>query len=355
MSKFISYRYKDMLPYVPGEQPQDKAYIKLNTNESPFEPSPEAKKVLSDGNMKSLNLYPDPDSKALVKAIAERFGIEENNVAVSNGSDEMLAFCFMAFCDDKTGVAFPDISYGFYKVFADLFCLSYEAIPLKEDFSIDADDYKNKKKTIFIANPNAPTGLSLSNREIEEILSSNKDNIVVIDEAYADFSDSSAIELINKYDNLIVVRTFSKSVNLAGGRVGYAIACKELVEDINKMKYSFNPYNVNTMSGAVATAAIKDKSYFDECVAKVKSAREYTIKELRDLGFSVLESKANFVFAKKDGLSGKKMYEDLKSRGILIRRFDSERIKEYLRITIGSMEQMKKFIEVIKEIVEESI
>ena len=350
MSKFLSQRLLSLEEYVPGEQPRDKKYIKLNTNESPFPPSPQAIEAVNGKEKEDLRLYSDPECKLLKEAIADYYNVEKENVFVSNGSDESLNFFFMAFCDDEKKVCFPEISYGFYKVFADLYGLDYEAIPLKDDFTIDAKDYINKGKNVVIANPNAPTGLALGLDDVEKIVSSNPGHIVVIDEAYVDFGGESAVELTKKYSNLMVVQTFSKSRSLAGARLGFAIADKEIIKDLEKIKYSTNPYNINRLTLILGTEAIKDKEYFDKNRNLIIEAREYTQKALTALGFEVLPSKTNFVFAKNSKVSGEEIYLKLKDKGILVRHFTNPKICEYNRITIGTMEEMKALVKAIEEI-----
>lgn len=351
MGRFFSKRLSKLLPYVPGEQPQDMQYIKLNTNESPFPPSPKVIEAISSESGK-LNLYSDPECKVLNDAIADVLGVDRDMVISGNGSDEILAFCYMAFCDDETGVCYPDISYGFYPVFKDVFFLDGKAIPLTDDFRVNPDDYIKCGRTIFIANPNAPTGIALTLSEIEKIVKGNPDNIVVIDEAYVDFGGETAIPLTYKYENLIVVRTFSKSRNLAGARIGFAIAQKELIGELNKIKFSFNPYNEDRLAIVAGAAAMKDTEYFEKCIGEIMRVRELTVSKLKEMGFDVLPSKTNFVFAKKEGFSGENIYTELKKRGILVRHFKSERIKDFVRITIGTEEQMNAFIEKLQEIIE---
>lgn len=351
MSRFLSTRLLSLEEYVPGEQPRDKKYIKLNTNESPFPPSPKAIAAVDTKEKEDLRLYSDPECKKLKEAIASYYNVKKENVFVSNGSDESLNFFFMAFCDEEKKVCFPEISYGFYKVFADLYCLDYEAIPLKADFSIDVNDYINKGKNVVIANPNAPTGLCLGLDDIEKIVSSNPNHIVVIDEAYVDFGGESAVELTKKYSNLMVVQTFSKSRSLAGARLGFAIADKEIIKDLEKIKYSTNPYNINRLTLILGTEAINDKEYFDANRKLIIEAREYTEKALTDLGFEVLPSKTNFVFAKSDKISGEELYLRLKDKGILVRHFSNPKICEYNRITIGTMEEMRSLVQATKEII----
>ena len=349
MSRFLTQKYQSLEAYVPGEQPQDMEYIKLNTNESPYPPSDEVIKAVSDREVANLRLYSDPECKLLRDAIANRFDTKRENVFVSNGSDDILNFAFMAF--SQNGVIFPDISYGFYKVFAELHGLDYNEIPLMDDFTINPDDYTYAKSMIVIANPNAPTGITLSLDMVEKIVRSNPDNVVLIDEAYVDFGAKSAICLTKKYDNLLVVQTFSKSRSLAGGRLGFAIASEEIIKDLEKIKYSTNPYSINRLTLVAGEAAIKSDSYYMDNCKKIIDAREYTVSELKKLGFEVLSSCANFIFAKKDGISGEYIYQKLKENGILVRHFTKQKIKEYNRITIGTHEQMQTFVKVISSIV----
>ncbi len=351
MSKFMSNKYLKLKEYVPGEQPQDKKYIKLNTNESPYPPSPEVVKRITDAEVEDLRLYSDPECKKLKCAIAKNFGVSEKNIFVSNGSDETLNFFFMAFCDEEKKVAFPEISYGFYKVYADLYNLDYTAIPLNEDFSINPKDYEGIGKNVVIANPNAPTGLTITLTDIEKIAATNRDYVVLIDEAYVDFGAQSAAELTKKYDNLLVVQTFSKSRSLAGARLGFAIGNEALIADLEKIKYSTNPYNINRLTLIAGEASMGDREYFMKNKDEIIKTREYTIAELRKLGFDVTNSKANFVFAKSDKIGGLDLYLRLKDMGILIRHFNDEKIKDYNRITIGTKVQMEAFIDAVKQII----
>lgn len=351
MSKFLTEKYQKLAPYVPGEQPKDKQYVKLNTNESPFPPSPLAISLAND-EAEKLMLYSDPDCKDLIKEIANFYGVNTDQVIATNGSDEVLNFAFMAYCDNNTPAIFADITYGFYKVFADINNLPYKEISLKEDFTIDINDYVKENGTIFIANPNAPTGIKLELSKIETILKSNPNRIVVIDEAYVDFSGESCISLVNKYDNLLVTQTFSKSRSMAGARLGFGIANAKLIEDLTKIRYSTNPYNVNRMTASAGIGAIKDKEYFYSNVQKIIEAREYTQEELVKLGFSLTDSKANFVFAKSDKIDGESLYLKLKEKGVLVRHFNKPRIKDYIRVTIGNLQEMQIFISKVKEILE---
>ncbi len=350
MSKFLSEAFKNLDAYTPGEQPRDKKYIKLNTNESPFPPSPETVKAVSEAEVSDLNLYPDPTCKELKNVLADRYGLMDEQVFVSNGSDDILNFAFLAFAGRGGKAYFPDISYGFYEVFCDLYGVNSTKIPLKEDFSICVEDYYNKDGMIVIANPNAPTGLCLGLEQIESILVNNKNQVVVIDEAYIDFGGKSSSVLVDKYENLIVVQTFSKSRSMAGARLGFALANKELILDLEKIKYSTNPYSINRLTLVAGTSAVKSDNYYMENCKKIISTREATKNELEKAGFTVLPSCANFIFAKKDGIAGKTLYEKLKEKGVLVRHFGKDRIKDFIRITIGTDEQMQSFLEKIKEI-----
>ena len=351
MSIFSTDILKNTDAYVPGEQPQDKSYIKLNTNEFPFEPSDSVKTVVNSEKAADLRLYSDPTCRVLKEAIAKNYGLKTENVFCGNGSDEVLALSFLAFCKKEDTVVFPDISYGFYPVFASFFGLKFREIPLKNDFSIDVKDYFSDCGTVYIANPNAPTGLTLSVGQVESIVKNNPKHVVVIDEAYCDFCPDTAIGLIGKYENLLVVRTFSKSYALAGARIGFALGNSELISDLEKAKFSFNPYNLNRLSIEIGAEAMKDKEYFEKTVAIIKENREKLADDLKKLGFTVLNSGANFVFAKKDGFDGEQLYLKLKENGILVRHFGKERIKDYLRITVGTKEQNDALINTLGRII----
>lgn len=350
MSRFLSKNYDTLVPYTPGEQVNVKV-IKLNTNESPFPPSPKVKEVLSEEVIDKLNLYSDPELKELRNAIAKEFGVTADMVFCGNGSDDVLAFAIMGFCGRGGKLCCPEISYGFYPVYADIFGVDLEQIPLKDDFSIDVNDYIGKGKNIVIANPNAPTGLALSFEDVEKIVASNPDNIVIMDEAYMAFCGESCMELVNKYENLLVTRTFSKSHSLAGLRVGFGIGSKEIIDDLNKLKYSFNPYNINTLSIKAAAAAIADNEYYDDKIAKIVATREKTMAQLREMGFICTESKANFIFASSDKIAASDLASELRKRGILIRYFNKAKIDNYLRITVGTDEEMQTLVNAIKEII----
>ena len=354
MSRFFSKKYKNLEAYTPGEQPRDMQYVKLNTNESPYPPSPLVAEAVAAETGK-LALYSDPECTELIKEAVKVFGVEKSQILMTNGSDEILNFAFMAFCDDEHPIVFPDITYGFYPVFAELNGVPYEKIPLKDDFSIDVNDYIGIGKNIVIANPNAPTGLTLSLDEIEQIVKSNPDNIVIIDEAYVDFGAESAVRLIDKYDNLLVTQTFSKSRSMAGARLGFGIGASSLIADMQTIKYSTNPYNVNRMTMAAGAAALRENDYYMQNCKKIVETREYTKRELEKLGFFVTESKANFLFAKSDRIDGGELYKELKKRGVLVRHFSAEKIAQYNRITVGTKEQMDVFLEKTKEILNEAV
>jgi histidinol-phosphate aminotransferase len=325
---------------------------KLNTNESPFPPSPKAIE-LSEQAAKELYLYSDPECRDLKAVASEYFGINEDQIIFTNGSDDVLNFAFCAFCDESRSAVFPDITYGFYSVFADYNHVPFETIPLKDDFTIDINDYIGINKNIFIANPNAPTGIALPLCDIEKIVKSNPDNVVVIDEAYVDFGGESAIKLIDKYNNLIVTQTFSKSRSMAGARLGFAVGNADLIADLNTIKYSTNPYNVNRMTAAAGIGALLDNDYFKSNCKAICENRSWTVSELNNLDFFVLDSKANFVFAKSDKIDGKTLYSKLREKGILVRHFDTARLRDFNRITIGSKTQMQTLINAIKSILEE--
>lgn len=352
MSKFLNERINSLTPYEPGEQPKQRQYVKLNTNESPYPPSKLGLR-LAKAQAKISQLYPDPNCTELTVLLAKELGVKENQVILTNGSDEVLNFAFMAYCDQNTPAVYNDITYGFYKVYAKLNGVESKVIPLKDDFSIDVDAFIKEKGTIIIANPNAPTGLLLSLSEIERILSSDPNRVVVIDEAYIDFGGESAVKLINKYENLLVTQTFSKSRSLAGSRLGFGVGNENLIADLMRIKYSTNPYNVNRLTMAMGMGAVLDKAYFEKNCKSIIKNRENAKLELEKLGFFVTNSKANFLFAKSDKIDGKNLYLKLKEKGILVRHFDSDRIREYIRITVGSSKDMQELISATKSILEE--
>lgn len=352
MSRYLSHRFATLEAYVPGEQPKDKKYIKLNTNESPYPPAPGVERAINSEAIADLRLYGDPTCSDLKAALAEYLQVGTDNIFVGNGSDEILSFAFMAFCDDKTGVSYPDISYGFYSVYADLYNLECNEVPLREDFSIAPEDYFNAGTAVVIANPNAPTGLYLPVGDIESIVSANPDKVVVIDEAYIDFGGESSVPLIGKYDNLLVVQTYSKSRSLAGGRLGFAVGCSDLIADLEKLRYSTNPFNINRLTLLAGVAALKEQEYYDRNNEIIIQTRDNIDDKLRNMGFYVSESKANFLFVKHCKLEGKAVYEGLKERGILVRHFAKPRIDGYVRITVGTPEQMETLCKALEEMLE---
>ena len=352
MSRFFSEKYIDLEPYVPGELPKNKREIKLNTNENPYPPLQEVTDAVAEESRK-LNLYSDPDSRDLRRALADNLEVPEDYLIVTNGSDEILNFAFMAFCDDHIPAIFPDVTYGFYPVFAQINRLPYREIPLKDDLTIDISKFFQVAGTLFIANPNAPTGIALKKSEIEQILQNNTYNVVVVDEAYVDFGAESCLPLVEAYDNLLVTRTFSKSRSLAGARLGVGIAQPELIADLNAVRNSTNPYNVNRLTAAAGIACLKHDDYNMENCRKIIETRTWSERALKDLGFEMTTSRTNFLFARHPDVPGEELYKRLKDRGILIRHFKGERVCDYNRITIGTPEQMEKLVEAVKEILEE--
>ena len=354
MSRFINEKYASLEAYTPGEQPRERKYIKLNTNESPYPPSKGVIDALNEREAELLNLYPDPTCKGLKEALANLYGVGEKNVFVSNGSDDILNFSFMAFCNESDRpVKFPEISYGFYKVYAELYGVKYKAIPLMPDFSINVEDYLGNDANVVIANPNAPTGIALSLCQIERIVKANPDFLVLIDEAYVDFGGESCLPLIKKYDNLLVVRTYSKSRSMAGARLGFAFGSEEIISDLEKIKFSTNPYNINRLTLVAGEKAIEDNDYYMENCQRVVATREETVRRLRELDFTLTDSKANFIFAKHPRIGGGELYQFLKERGILVRHFSNEKICDYNRITVGTPEEMDALIKEISSILEE--
>ena len=381
MSRFLSKASESLLPYTPGEQPQGRKFIKLNTNECPYPPSPKVAEAILAGyeeiaagcgtagaadmaeqaekaarvmppELANLRLYSDPEERVLIEAIADHYGVGTNQVIAGNGSDEILGFAFRAFCDQNAPLQFADLTYGFYPALCGLYGIPFKAVPLEEDFTLNIEPYKNCGNNVIIANPNAPTGMSLPLSAIEEVAASNPDRVVMVDEAYVDFGGESCVSLLTKYENLVIIQTFSKSRSLAGARVGFAIANPELIADMNRIKYSFNPYNVNRLSILAGAAAMRDWDYTKECTGRICKTREKTTEALRALGFTVLDSKTNFIFAKSGDMPGKVYFDGLREAGILVRRWDSERIKDYVRISIGSEEEMETFVEETKKLVE---
>ena len=352
MSRFFSSRHASLVPYTPGEQPKVLNVTKLNTNECPFPPSEKALQFAAE-NTRPLNLYPELQFVDIRGKLAELYGISPDNLVLGNGSDELLNFAFMAFCDDRKQAAFPNISYGFYPVYAELNHVPYLEIPLREDFSIAPGDYFDLGRTIFIANPNAPTGMALTRAQVDEIVKRNPDSVVVIDEAYVDFGGETCIPLIQKYDNLLVIQTFSKSRSMAGARLGFAAGSEALIKDLNTIRYSTNPYNVNSMTLALGLGVLLDEETTRKNCRTIMENRAWTVAELESLGFTVLPSCANFIFARSGRIDGGELYLKLKARNILIRHFDKPEISVWNRITIGTREQMDVLLKNIREILEE--
>lgn len=339
-----------VVPYVPGEQPKQEHIIKLNTNECPYPPAPEVRAALADGDYETYRLYPDPDCGELVTALSDYYGVSEKQIFVGIGSDDVLAMAFLTFFNTGKPILFPDITYSFYDVWADLFRIPYEQIPLDSDFLIRAQDYVGRDcGGIVIANPNAPTGALLPLAEIEKIVSANRDVVVIVDEAYVDFGGESALTLLEKYDNLMVVQTFSKSRAMAGMRIGYAFGNEKLIGYLLDCRFSFNSYPLNRPALTMGAAALKNDSYFKETCSKIIRTRERVKEELRELGFSFADSRTNFVFARHEKVPAKEIFEMLREKGIYVRHFGKPRIDNYLRITIGTDDQMNRLLSALKE------
>lgn len=354
MSKFLSKKYASLEPYTPGEQPKTQVLTKLNTNESPFPPMPEVVEAVSR-EAEKLQLYPDPDCTELRKTIAKVYGVDPDEIICNNGSDETIYFAFLAYCDRTKPAVFPKITYGFYPVFADITGVEYREIPLREDFSINPEDYYDAEGTVFIANPNAPTGIPLSLDQIESILQHNKDNVVVIDEAYVDFGTESAVSLVSRYDNLLVVQTFSKSRSMAGMRLGYGIGSRELIADLNALRFSTNPYNIDRLAIAAGIASLEHDEVNREHCRMVMQNREYTVEELGKMGFVMTDSTANFIFVRHPEVHGSVLFRKLRERGVIIRHWDKPELADYNRITIGSREQMDILLREVKDILSEEV
>ena len=352
MSRFLSPTLAAVTPYTPGEQPQDQQYIKLNTNESPYLPSPAVIAAVSEHEVEKLRLYSDPACADLLKAAAAHFGLQPEQIMPGNGSDETLFFALRAFCDADHPLAYADITYGCYGVWCGLMHIPSHIIPLKEDFTLDPKDYYGLNQTIVLANPNAPTGIALPRAEIEGILKANPNNVVIVDEAYVDFGGESCVPLIDQYENLLVVQTFSKSRQLAGARLGLAMGNAKLIADLNRVKFSLNPYNINRLTLKAGQAALEDTAYFEKTRAAIMDTRAWTMQQLTDRGFTVLDSRANFVFASTERINGGVLYKELKKNGILVRHFDAPRIENWLRITIGTPEQMQALMDAVDKILE---
>ena len=356
MNKFWNDKIKEIEPYVPGEQPKDKKYIKLNTNENPYSPSKKVIEKIKSMNLEDLKLYPDPDVSKLREVIADYFSkkisekFTKEQIFVGNGSDEVLALIFMTFFNKGDKVYYPDITYSFYPVYADLFDLKEIKVPLNENFEIEIEKYFGLDGHIIITNPNAPTSIALKLEEIEKIAEKNPNQLVVVDEAYVDFGAESAVKLVNKYDNVLVVQTFSKSRSFAGMRLGYAIGSENIIEGLNRLKFSFNSYTIDRISIEAGIESFKDDDYFIKINAKIIETREKTVKKLKELGFKVLNSSANFIFISHNKVFAGDLYKNLKDNGVLVRYFAKDRIDNYLRVTIGTDEDMEIFIEKLNKL-----
>ncbi len=352
-NKSMSYEenVRRVVPYTPGEQPGAKDIIKLNTNENPYPPCPGVERVLRELEADKLRLYPDPGAAELVEAIAQYHGVESNQVFVGVGSDDVLAMAFMTFFNGEKPILFPDITYSFYDVWADLFRIPYRTCPLSDDFQILAKDYETENGGIIFPNPNAPTGVLQPLSQIEEIVKKNPDVVVMVDEAYIDFGGESSLQLLSKYENLLVIRTFSKSRSLAGLRIGYAIGSAKMIGFLNDVKFSFNSYTMNTPTIRMGVEAVKDDVYFRAMREKLVATRERSKKALEALGFSFPDSMANFIFARHESVSAEKLFSALKERGIYVRYFKKPRIDNYLRITIGTEDQMDVLFKALEEII----
>jgi histidinol-phosphate aminotransferase len=348
MSKFWSQVVRELEPYVPGEQPQIDGLIKLNTNESPYPPSPKVLDVINHDSIDRLRLYPDPNSKKLKNTIAGYYGVSAEQVFVGNGSDEVLALLFMAFFQQDKPLLFPDISYSFYPVYCQLFGIDYHTIALRDDYTINFADYAQANGGIIFPNPNAPTAIGKPLAEIEVLLQQNTESVVVVDEAYVDFGAETAIKLVDKYPNLLVVQTLSKSRSLAGMRVGLAVGHKDLIDALDRVKNSFNSYPLDRIAEAAAVVAFEDEDYFARCRDQIIATRDWTTAELQKLGFKVLPSQANFVFAEPQGKNAAELAQYLRDQKILVRYFNKPRINQFLRITIGTDEQMHALITALK-------
>lgn len=347
---FLNQKYQDLTPYTPGEQVDEQVYIKLNTNENPYPPAPSVQQAVSEAS-KKLNRYSDITIETVAKPLAHYLGVKQDQLFLGNGSDEVLSYLFQGFTEK--GIAFPDVTYGFYQVYSNLYQVETQVVPLKKDFSLELKEYDGLKGTVMFANPNAPTGIYLTQEEICDFLTRHPDRLVVVDEAYVDFGNQSMVSLINQYKNLFVVGTFSKSRQLAGARLGFGVGNAELIADLNRLRFSLNPYNVNSLTQAAGGAVLQEQAYVDQKIQETIRVREWSKKELTRLGFEQTDSQGNFLFAKHPKVAGEKLFTNLRENNILVRWFDQPRIKEYLRITVGTQEQMERLINVLTTIIEE--
>ena len=350
--QFWSKQLFDLVPYTPGEQPKIIDLIKLNTNENPYPPTPTISHILAQFPIDHLKRYPDPDSSELKSCLAQYHNINSDNIFIGNGSDEVLAHVFMAFFRQSNAILMPEISYSFYTVYCNLYDIDYKLLPLADDFSVDLEDYQQPNGGIIFANPNAPTGRALPLDQIEALLKRNSDSLVVVDEAYVDFGAQSAIELTQKYANCLVIQTLSKSRSLAAQRIGFAVGNSELIEGLERVKNSFNSYPLNSVSQKMAVAAYQDEDYFQETVNKVISTRSWTHEKLEQLNFEVIPSKTNFLFVSHKQLDAALIMEHLRAKGIIVRHFSKPKIDNYLRISIGTEDQMKRLIEELDTLIE---
>lgn len=350
MSNSWEKNVRRVVPYTPGEQPKLSDIIKLNTNENPYPPTPAVRELLDSYDCGKMRLYPDPDSTVLVNAIAERYHLKPSQVFVGVGSDDVLSIAFLTFFNSDKPVLFPDITYSFYDVWADVYRIPYEQIPLTENFRIAPEDYKKENGGIIFPNPNAPTGCQESLEMIEDIVRSNPDSVVIVDEAYVDFGAESALSLTQKYENLLVVQTFSKSRSMAGMRIGYAMGNEKLIKYMNDVKFSINSYTMTPLTQICGAAAVKDEEYFRSTVGKITETREYSKKKLTELGFAFPDSKSNFIFASHKTKAAGEIFNALKERKIFVRYFNKPRINNYLRITVGTREEMDALFAALEEI-----
>ena len=350
MSYFLLDEYEHMESYVPGEMPKDRDYLKLNANESSYPPSPKVLEAMNTAEVKSMAHYSDPHCMELRVAIGEEFGFGPEQIFVGNGADEVLGFCMMSFFKPGMKICFPDITYDFYRTYATTYRLNFIQFPLMEDLSVNVEDYVQTDRDVILANPNNPTGKAISVADIERIVAKDPKRMVIIDEAYVDYGNESCVELVRKYNNLVVVQTFSKSRNMPGARIGFAISSADIIEDMNKIKFAFNPFNMSSLAIAGGTAAIRDQEYFHKCVREVERVREEFEDALEEMGYGVIRTTTNFAFFHCPDVPAAKLCKELKKRGILVRHYGDSRINEYLRITIGTEQEMGRVLEEIKDI-----
>lgn len=351
MNKYWSRRLRSLVPYTAGEQPKGRKFIKINTNENPYPPSDRVLDAIKNAANDTLRLYPSINCDDLLNALAEEYGLEPSQIFAGNGSDEILAFCFPAFFNPGEAIVFADVTYSFYPVYAGLFDVNYRLIPLSEDFSLNVAEYCAPNGGVLIANPNAPTGIAVPLCDVEKILQANLDRVVILDEAYVDFGAESAVPLIDKYPNLLVVQTMSKSRSLAGLRVGYAMGDQELIKALRSVRDSINSYTLDRIAQAAAIEAVRDKDYFQKTCRKIVETRDKTAERLKALGFCVTDSRSNFLFATHETISAAELYGKLREQGILVRHFGLPRIENHLRISVGTDEEMDALVRALKQII----